>query len=241
MSTFRIAVVDADRCQPKKCAQECKRMCPVVAQGKECIEVTPTSVAAAISETLCNGCNICTKVCPFGAIQIINLPSELGKDKVHHYGDNKFSLYRLPGPRLNQVLGLMGRNGTGKTTSIKILCGDIIPNFGEVRGNYDTVIRHFRGSSLQDYFKLLSAKKMTLALKPQNLTAFSLSLGNGKVGTLLDRLGIDDSHVAKFGLAVLLEKEVDVLSGGELQRLAIASTVAKKPALMPMPTRHTPA
>lgn len=225
MSTFRIAVVDAERCQPKKCGQECKRMCPVVAQGKKCIDVTPHSVAAIISETLCNGCNICTKVCPFGAIQIINLPSELGKDKTHQYGRNSFSLYRCPAPRLGQVLGLLGRNGTGKTTSLKILAGEMPPNFGdgEARVSYESAARHYRGSSLQDYFKAIGAGKLAVAIKPQNLTQYSIALGTGTVRDKLAKLGLVE-HIERFGLETLLDKEIDVLSGGELQRLAIAAT-----------------
>ena len=30
----RVAVVEEDRCKPKKCGQECKRNCPVVKIGK---------------------------------------------------------------------------------------------------------------------------------------------------------------------------------------------------------------
>lgn len=228
MSTFRIAVVDAERCQPKKCGQECKRMCPVVAQGKKCVDVTPHSVAAIISETLCNGCNICTKVCPFHAIQIINLPSELGKDKTHQYGRNTFSLYRCPAPRLGQVLGLLGRNGTGKTTSLKILAGEMPPNFGDSGASvsYESAARHYRGSSLQDYFKAIGVGKLHVAIKSQNLTHFSISLGSGTVRDKLVMLGLAE-RVEHFGLETLLDKEIDVLSGGELQRLAIAATCAR--------------
>lgn len=62
----RIAIVEAERCKPKKCAQECKKKCPVVKLGKRCVEVEPTSNVAAISESLCIGCGICVKkVCLF--------------------------------------------------------------------------------------------------------------------------------------------------------------------------------
>ncbi|KAF3818601.1 hypothetical protein GH733_012018 [Mirounga leonina] len=57
----RIAIVNHDKCKPKKCRQECKKSCPVVRMGKLCIEVTPQSKIAWISETLCIGCGICIK------------------------------------------------------------------------------------------------------------------------------------------------------------------------------------
>lgn len=59
----RIAIVNADRCKPKRCRQECKKSCPVVRMGKLCIEVTPNDKIATISEELCIGCGICVKVC----------------------------------------------------------------------------------------------------------------------------------------------------------------------------------
>lgn len=58
----RIAIVNSDKCKPKRCRQECKRSCPVVRMGKLCIEVTSYSKKASISEELCIGCGICVKV-----------------------------------------------------------------------------------------------------------------------------------------------------------------------------------
>lgn len=58
----RIAIVSDDKCKPKRCRQECKKTCPVVRMGKLCIEVTPTSKIASLSEELCIGCGICVKV-----------------------------------------------------------------------------------------------------------------------------------------------------------------------------------
>lgn len=58
----RIAIVNADKCKPKRCRQECKKSCPVVRMGKLCIEVLPNSKIASISEELCIGCGICVKV-----------------------------------------------------------------------------------------------------------------------------------------------------------------------------------
>ena len=78
-----------------------------------CIEVGTTSKLAFISEELCVGCGICVKKCPFDAVNIIKIPTDLEKETTHRYGPNSFKLHRLPMPRPGQVLGLVGTNGIG--------------------------------------------------------------------------------------------------------------------------------
>lgn len=41
--------------------------------------------------------------CPYDAIKIINLPSNLSKDTTHRYSQNSFKLHRLPTPRAGEV------------------------------------------------------------------------------------------------------------------------------------------
>ena len=150
----RIALIKEDKCKPKKCRQECKRSCPVVRLGKECIEVSPNSKLAFISEELCIGCGICVKKCPFEAINIIYLPKSLDSCQTHRYGPNSFKLHRLPMPRPGQVLGLVGTNGIGKSTALKILAGKQKPNLGRFDSPPDwaEILVNFRGSELQVYF-----------------------------------------------------------------------------------------
>lgn len=98
--------------------------------GKLCIEVDPSSKIAFLSEELCIGCGICVKKCPFVALHVINLPTNLEKHTTHRYSANSFKLHRLPVPRPGQVLGLVGTNGIGKSTALKILAGKVKPNLG---------------------------------------------------------------------------------------------------------------
>ncbi|MEM2440307.1 MAG: 4Fe-4S binding protein, partial [Candidatus Bathyarchaeia archaeon] len=147
----RVAVLDADKCKPKRCGKQCHRFCPMVRSHVEAIRFEDTK--PLIVEALCSGCGICIKKCPFNAISIVNLPDELEKDCTHRFGPNTFKLYRLPTPSPGTVLGLLGKNGIGKTTTLKILSGEIRLNLGNYENppSWGEIIRYFRGSTLQDY------------------------------------------------------------------------------------------
>jgi len=221
----RIAIVDADKCKPKKCKQECKRSCPVVRMGKKCIEVSPQSNISFISEHLCIGCGICTKKCPYEAISIINLPKNLEKDTTHRYGPNSFKLHRLPTPRSGQVLGLVGTNGIGKSTALKVLAGKLTPNLGEFDSppDWDEILAHFRGSELQTYFTRLVKNDLRAIIKPQYVDNIP-RVAKGTVRQLM--LAKDERNCFEYMINTLelnnvLDRDIQALSGGELQRFAI--------------------
>uniref|UniRef100_A0A2N9J8N9 ABC transporter E family member 2 n=1 Tax=Fagus sylvatica TaxID=28930 RepID=A0A2N9J8N9_FAGSY len=222
----RIAIVSSDRCKPKKCRQECKKSCPVVKTGKLCIEVTPASKIAFISEELCIGCGICVKKCPFEAIQIINLPKDLDKDTTHRYGPNTFKLHRLPVPRPGQVLGLVGTNGIGKSTALKVLAGKLKPNLGRFKNppDWQEILTHFRGSELQNYFTRILEDNLKAIIKPQYVDHIPKAV-QGNVGQVLDQKDERDMKselCADLELNQVIDRNVGDLSGGELQRFAIA-------------------
>ena len=229
----RIAIVNADKCKPKKCRQECKRSCPVVKTGKLCIEVTPTSKIAFISEVLCIGCGICVKKCPFDAITIINLPTNLESNTTHRYSANSFKLHRLPTPRPGQVLGLVGTNGIGKSTALKILAGKQKPNLGRFDNppEWQEIIRYFRGSELQNYFTKMLEDNIRAIIKPQYVDNIPRAIKGPitKVGEILKiRMEKPKEDVKQYiktlQLAHVLNRDVHKLSGGELQRFAIGMT-----------------
>ena len=110
---------------------------------------------------------MCIKRCPFQAIKIINLPKGLERQVTHRYGANSFKLHRLPTPRAGQVLGLVGTNGIGKSTALRILSGNMRPNLGnfDEPPEWSAVLKHFRGSELQSFFTRMLEDNMKALIK----------------------------------------------------------------------------
>ncbi|MGC8994077.1 MAG: ribosome biogenesis/translation initiation ATPase RLI [Pyrobaculum sp.] len=222
----RVAVVDRDACQPKKCGHECVKYCPVNRTGKV-VWIDDQLKKAVISEALCIGCGICVHKCPFQAITIVNLPDELERDCVHRYGPSGFKLYRLPILRRGKIVGVLGRNALGKTTMAKILAGELVPNLcGEGNRSKEEVIRQFRGTELQTYFSELYSGKLRAVHKIQYIELIPLYL-KGTVGEILKKVGVKEELAKRLGLDKLAERDIEKLSGGELQKLAIAAALSK--------------
>lgn len=244
----RLAIVNPELCKPLQCASECRKACPVNKTGKECIRIEKKSI---ISEILCIGCGACQKRCPFKAILIVNLPTSLNKDITHRYGSNGFKLHRLPIPKPGKVLGLVGTNGIGKSTALRILSGELKPNLGKY-GNppdWESILGYFRGSELQGYFTKILEGQLRITSKIQYIDRLpkelkkkfcsettgklkGLSLGDGSE-TTSDRLTVREVlhemdeknksgyYIDRFCLASILDRDLEELSGGELQRFSL--------------------
>ncbi|MBS7656064.1 ribosome biogenesis/translation initiation ATPase RLI [Candidatus Bathyarchaeota archaeon] len=227
----RVAVLDKDQCKPKDCGLPCLKYCPKVRDKIEAIKIVQNEGKPVIIEVLCSGCGICVKKCPFKAISIVNLPEELEEECSYRYGLNMFKLYRLPIPKEGVITGLIGRNGVGKSTALKILSGEVKPNLGHFtqEPSWEEVIKHFRGSTLQTYFEKLSKKKLKVIAKPQYIDKIPKYI-KGKVLDVLSRVnekGILKKLINELQLKNFLDRPLEVLSGGELQRVAIAAALSR--------------
>ena len=202
----------------------------MVRSHKEAIEFEQGK--AVIIEALCSGCGICVKKCPFKAISIVNLPDELETECSHRFRRNAFKLYRLPTPSPGVVLGLLGQNGTGKSTTLNILSGEVKLNLGNYENppDQDEIIQHFRGSILQDYFQRMGEGKLKVSHKPQYVDKIPKAI-SGEVGELLEKVderGRLDDVAVQLELKQIWNRTLDVLSGGELQRVAVAATICRE-------------
>lgn len=223
---IRLAVINKDKCKPKKCHHECLK-CPVNQSGKMCIEIEDV---AKISEDLCISCGICVRVCPFNAIKIVKLPAQLASEIVHSYGENLFKLYKLPNPKQGKIIGILGENGIGKSTIMNILSKNIIPNFGQEQLSESDVLKKVRGNEIQKYLKLLYTDQLKIAVKPQNILGLVHKNGEKKVDEILQNYTTSKKYqeiVDVLELNKLKDHSIKTLSGGELQKLACAITLMK--------------
>src|SRR5207247_2205017 len=113
-----------------------------------------------------------------------------------------------------------------------LLSGEVAPNLGHYRRKkayWDEVLDYFAGTELHDYLERIASKKLTTAIKPQYVDKLS-KIYTGRVRDLLtkidkrNRLG---DLTASLDLESFLDRDIAQLSGGELQRMAIAATMLR--------------
>src|SRR3989344_4551593 len=229
----RIAIIHREKCHPDECGNYlCAKLCPVNRAGADCIYPGEPDKKARIDEMLCTGCGICPNRCPFGAIEIINLPTTLDKPPLHRYGENLFELYSLPSPMFGKVTGILGRNGIGKSTALKIMSGIIKPNLGDWKTvpDFKQIISYFKGSETQKFLERLGKGEISLSYKPQQVDLIPKQF-SGTVRQLLAKIDTNSllhKVALELDLVKFLDNEIGTVSGGELQRTAIAAAVLKK-------------
>jgi len=224
---IRVAVIDRDVCIKKKCGYVCGKVCPPNRMGDECIVVEEATEFPAIAEPLCIGCGLCVKKCPVKCISVINLAREVG-EPIYQYGVNTFRLYGLPLP-MDGAVSLVGKNGIGKTSAIKLLTRQVKPNFG-LFGKRLSEEEILAGVSLEIKRYFMKTKEgLKVSVKPQNIDKVREAF-KGTVSELLEGVG-GKRRVAeiaeRFRMGEILGRKLGQLSGGELQKVSIAAACIK--------------
>eukprot|EP00607_Mallomonas_marina_P009572 CAMPEP_0182418268 /NCGR_PEP_ID=MMETSP1167-20130531/2745_1 /TAXON_ID=2988 /ORGANISM="Mallomonas Sp, Strain CCMP3275" /LENGTH=535 /DNA_ID=CAMNT_0024592407 /DNA_START=454 /DNA_END=2061 /DNA_ORIENTATION=- len=135
-------------------------------------------------------------------------------------------------PRPGQVLGLVGTNGIGKSTALKILGGKQKPNLGRFNAPPDwaEILVNFRGSELQNYFTRILEDNLKAIIKPQYVDHIPKAV-QGKVQDIITSKNQRNNIewvMSQLELNHVSDRNVEDLSGGELQRFAIGVVIVQK-------------
>lgn len=129
-----------------------------------------------------------------------------------------------------EIVGLLGRNGAGKTTSFRMMIGMLIPDSGQVIFEGQDVSRMPMFKRANRGMGYLSQEPSILrrATVEQNLMAF-LEMEPISKKERLERL---NSLLERFDLTKTRKQLARTLSGGERRKLEIARSLIKNPDLI---------
>lgn len=134
-------------------------------------------------------------------------------------------------PRPGQVLGLVGTNGIGKSTALKILGGKQKPNLGKfgTPPDWAEILVHFRGSELQNYFTRILEDNLKAIIKPQYVDHIPKAVKGQVLEIMASKSQRNNLEwvMTELDLNHVKDRTVDVLSGGELQRFAIGVVIVQ--------------
>jgi zinc transport system ATP-binding protein len=131
------------------------------------------------------------------------------------------------------MLGLIGPNGGGKTTLIKLLLGLLEPTRGGITIDGLSPRQAVRRGDIVGYLPQNPRVPENFPITVRQLARLGLA---GKTGILRSTarqdLAFVDELLARVGMAELADEPVGKLSGGQLQRVLFARALAPRPRLL---------
>jgi lipopolysaccharide export system ATP-binding protein len=128
------------------------------------------------------------------------------------------------------IVGLLGRNGAGKTTSFRMIMGMITPNAGVVT---------FDGTDITN-LPMFRRARLGIGYLSQEPSIFQRLSVRDNLYAILETMAITrqqrkqraDELIKRFGLAEVADSQGKVLSGGERRKLEIARAMVTEPSLI---------
>ena len=154
--------------------------------------------------------------------QVLGLVGTNGIGKLNQ--TNPLSLFFHPNLLTHSHISIFKTKG--KSTALHVLSGQVKPNLGRFDRppEWSEILAYFRGSELQGYLTRMVEDKLKAITKVQYVDNIPRAI-KGKVGDILhqkDERHVFDEMVKNLDLGCVLDREIGDLSGGELQRFAIA-------------------
>ena len=129
------------------------------------------------------------------------------------------------------MVGLLGRNGMGKSTVVNILSGNLKPNLGNYENppEWDEILKYYSGTELKSHFEKIKQDQIRASIKPQQVHQIAQVFdGTGKeLIEKYDERGMSSQLIKELGLQNSVDQSLKELSGGELQRIAVAVAASK--------------
>ena len=151
---------------------------------------------------------------------------ELIADRLTKQYKNKIAVDRISFRFQKGVYGLLGGNGAGKTTFMRMLCGILEPTGGEVRfDGIDVNTEAYRsrlGYLPQDFGYYPDFTGIDFMLYMATLKGFGKREALKRSGELLDMVSLKD----------MAKKKIKTYSGGMKQRLGIAQALLNDPEIL---------
>ena len=151
-------------------------------------------------------------------IEVINLSKSFNNNEA--VNDINFKIEE------NEIIGLLGPNGCGKTTTIAMILGLLKPTKGKILVNNKNIEDHriellHKMNFISPYIEL--PKKLTVK---QNLEVYARLYGVKKIPDRISEM-VEDLNIKDF-----LNKKTGELSSGQKNRVSLAKSLINKPEIL---------
>jgi iron complex transport system ATP-binding protein len=135
--------------------------------------------------------------------------------------------------RAGEVAALLGANGAGKSTILRVAAGVLSPDAGEARVGGRDVAKKGRQALAREIAFVPQTEAIAWGFRVRDVVAMGRAPHQGvwMVESADDRVAVEQA-MERCDLRALADRTVDTLSGGEQRRVSIARALAQRPRVL---------